>query len=106
MYTDIGLPHVGLDQLLAFIKEAYEIYPHGFIKIVLSTGESFRDCRNGGYLSYEYYMDAPVRNADNESPLERYRQSSNPNLYAAYKDSRFQNLCRNYGIEPVIDIPM
>lgn len=105
MYTEIGLPKIGLDKLFALVTEAYEVYPHGFIKIVLDSGESFMDPRHGGYLSYEYSKDVPVRDRDTHSPLERYLNSSNPNLYAAYKDVKFRDLCRKHGIEPVIDVP-
>lgn len=108
MYTDIGLPHIGIDQILEFVKEAHEIYPNGFVRIIFGAGESLRDARRGGYVSYEYSKDLPVRNTDELSPsdLESYQRRSNPNLYAAYKDSRFQDLCRKHGIEPVIDIPV
>lgn len=106
MYTQIGLPKIGLNQLFALVKEAYEIYPHGFIKIVLDSGESFMDPVHGGYVSYEYSKDLPVRDMSEQSPLKRYQSPSNPNLYAAYKDVKFQELCRKHGIEPVVDIPM
>ena len=104
MYTQIGLPGIGLDKLLALVKEAYEASPCGFIKIVLSTG----DYSKGGYVSYEYNKDVPLR----EDRLTKhygsysYSQPQNPNLYAAYKSDDFKELCHKHGIEAIVDVPM
>ena len=47
VYTQIGLPQEGLNELLALVKEAFEASSSGFLKIVLGTGDS---CSGGIYL--------------------------------------------------------
>ena len=89
MANETGSRQEALDRLFALVKEAFETSAGGFLKIVLLTDP--RDSGIGGCVLYEHNKET--------SP-------ANPSLYVAYQGEEFADLCRQHGIEPVIDVPM
>ena len=87
---------IGLDQVLALVKEIYETSADASLQISIRTGCNWGR-PSGGSIHFEHYKDIQDRK---ERPSTG--GSPNPDFSAAWMGNEFRALCRKHGIEPEV----